>query len=97
MLSPKEEKKIMELKTQWEKDAELKGKLEGEIVGERRILSKFIKAQFGEAGAGMVEQVAQLTDLALLDRLTDQLFPVSRIDEAQKLVEEAFKDQNMLN
>ncbi len=89
MLESKEEKKIMELKTNWEKTAELKGKIEGE----RRILSKFIKAQFGEVSNGMLEQVAGLANLELLDRLTDQLFQISNFEEAVKLVNEAYEEQ----
>jgi len=54
--SQKEEVKIMELKTNWEKTAEhkgiIQGKLEGKLEEGRRILSKFIKAQFGELNTG---------------------------------------------
>jgi hypothetical protein len=73
------------------------GGLRGKIEGERRILIKFIKAQFGDAGSGMLEEVAHLTDLDLLDGLTDKLFQVSRIEEARKLVKEAFLEQSKLN
>lgn len=100
-LEPMEEEKIMELKTQWEKDAELKGKIEGkiegEIEGERKILGKFIKSQFGEASRGMIEQLACLTDLDVLDRLTDRLFQVTLLEEALKLVDEAYKEQQTIN
>jgi hypothetical protein len=105
MLDPEEEGKIMELKSNWEKTAELRGelkgkiqgKLEGKLEGERTILCKFIKAQFGSASNEMVEQITCITNLDLVDRLTDQLFSVSRIEEARKLVEEAFKNQKMEN
>jgi hypothetical protein len=97
ILDPEEEKKIMELKTQWEKDAELNGKIEGKIEGEHTILGKFIKAQFGEASDVIIAKLLYLTDLDLLDRLTDRLFLVTRIEEARKLVDEAFKEQQSIN
>lgn len=40
--------------------------------GERTILGKFIKAQFGEASHAIIAQLADLTDLDLLERLTDR-------------------------
>lgn len=101
LLEPKEEEKIMELKTNWEKTAEQKGitqgriegKLEGKLEGERRILSKFLKAQFGDVSTGMLEQIACLNDQDLLDQLTDQLFHASNLDEASKRIEETYKTQ----
>jgi hypothetical protein len=100
-LEPKEEEKIMELKTNWEKTAEqkgitqgrLEGKLEGRLEAEHRILSKFIKAQFGELSAGMLEQISCINNPDLLDQLTDQLFHVSNLEEASKRIEEAHKTQ----
>ena len=101
MLNPEEEEKIMELKTNWEKSAELRGelrgKLEGKLEGERTILIKFIKAQFGTASKEIIEQIASLTNIELVDSLTDQLFSVFRIEEARKLVAEAYQKQEMGN
>jgi putative sterol carrier protein len=104
-LDPIEEEKIMELKTNWEKTAELRGelkgklegklegKIQGKIEGEKKILKKFIQAHFGEASKGMLEQVACLTDLDILDHLTDQLFRNSDIEVARRLVNEAYDKQ----
>ena len=93
MLDPKEEEKIVEFETSWERKGRLKGKIEGKIEGERRILCKFIKVQFGEASNEMLEQIASLTDSELLDRMSDQLFQVSNFEEAYKIVHEAYKEQ----
>jgi len=96
LLEPQEEEKIMDLRTNWEKTAELKGKLEGELEGERKILKKFLQAHFGEASKDMLEQIDHLTDLDILEQLTDQLFQNSDFTEAKKQVNEAYDKQRSL-
>lgn len=99
-LDPKEEAKIVELKTNWEKIAEskgiLKGKIEGKIEGERKILGKFIQAHFGEVSRGMLEQIGYLTDLDIIEHLTDQLFQNSDFEEAKTLINKAYDKQRSL-
>jgi hypothetical protein len=100
MLEPQEEERIKDLRTNWEKTAELKGELkgqrEGELNGERKILKKFIQAHFGEESSDMLEQIDYLTDLSILEQLTDQLFQNSNCTEAKKLVLEAYDKQQAL-
>ncbi|AZN42742.1 transposase [Paenibacillus albus] len=102
LIHTEEEKvmELMELKTQWEKDAELKGMLAGQIAGaiegERKIVSKFIKSQFSDASSEMLRQLEQIADLDILDRLSDRLFQVRRSEDAQKLVDEAYQEQQQL-
>lgn len=100
VLDPKEEAKIVELKTNWEKIAEskgiLKGKIEGKIEGERKILGKFIQAHFGEVSRGMLEQIGYLTDLDIIEHLTDQLFQNSDFEEAKTLINKAYDKQRSL-
>ncbi|QGQ93574.1 transposase [Paenibacillus psychroresistens] len=92
MLEPHEEEKIMDLRTNWEKTAELNG----ELKGEQKILKKFLKAHFGDDSRVMLEQIDHLTDLDILEQLTDQLFQNSDFSEAKKLVSEAYNKRQSL-
>jgi hypothetical protein len=107
MLDSKEGEMIMELQTQWEKDGELrgiekgieqgieqgieKGIEKGKIEEARSFIHKFIQAQFGVQSKDMVESIASLTNLELLEQLADGLFRISRMEDAQRLVGEAIK------
>jgi hypothetical protein len=109
MLDPEEEEKIMELKSNWEKTAELRGELKGKIQGKlegklegkveeaRKFISKFIQAQFEDESKEMLAKVVLLTNLDILERLADRLFRYSGLEEAKRLVEEAFEEQKTLN
>jgi hypothetical protein len=46
----------------------------------------FIQAHFGEASRGMLEQIGYLTDVDILEHLTDKLFQNSDFEEANKLI-----------
>jgi hypothetical protein len=104
MLEAKEGEKIMELQTQWEKDGEKRGrkigreegKIEGKVEEARKFINKFIQAQFGDESKEMLAMVALLTNLDILERLADRLFRYSGLDEAKRLVTEAFEAQKTL-
>ncbi|WP_425464814.1 Rpn family recombination-promoting nuclease/putative transposase [Paenibacillus piri] len=105
LLHPREEERIMELKTAWEEDAELAGKLKGKIEGKIEgrlegmieLIRKYMAAHFGESLHDIHDQLAQLTNLELVEQLADRLFRASRPDEARKLVEDTYEAQQKLN
>jgi hypothetical protein len=96
-LETKEGESIMELLTQWEKDGMLKGlkigKIEGKIEEAQKFINKFIHAQFGDSGANLIETVSALKQLDVLEELADHLFRASNLEEARKIVDEAYKRQ----
>jgi hypothetical protein len=111
-LDPKEEAKLMEIKTNWEKSAEArilelkpnwektaesKGITQGKVLGEQKILKKFMQAHFGESSKGLLDQISQLTDLDIIEYLTDQLFQNSSFEEAKRLIAEAYEKQQLLD
>jgi hypothetical protein len=96
-LDPKEEAKIMEIKTNWEKNAESKGIIQGRVLGEQKILRKFMEAHFGERSSDLLEQISELTDLDIIENLTDRLFQNSSFEAAKSLIEEAYEKQRLLD
>ncbi|MEX2460213.1 MAG: transposase [Paenibacillaceae bacterium] len=92
MLDSKEGMLLTQLKTQWDIEAELRGETKGKLEEAHNFISKFIKAQFEEGNAELLTKIAALTDLNLLERLADDLFRVSRLEEVSRLVEEASKE-----
>jgi hypothetical protein len=101
MLDPSEGEMIMEIQTQWEIDGELrgieKGIEKGKLVEAHTFIGKFIKAQFGEDCRDLLAIVDKVRDIDLLEKLADVLFRTSRLEEAQKLVNEAYQKQNALD
>ncbi|MFK7693274.1 Rpn family recombination-promoting nuclease/putative transposase [Paenibacillus sp. HJGM_3] len=89
MLDRQEESLLAKLQTQWEIDAKIEGKLEGKLEEARKFINKYLQAQFGEKRADMDNKIANLNDLEQLEQLADRLFRVSRLEEAQQLVNEA--------
>lgn len=95
------ESELLKLQPQWVKDGVLqgieqgikKGLEKGKIEEACTFISKFIRAQFGEGHTEMLENVSKLTNLALLEHLADKLFRISRLEDAQLLVYEAYKEQ----
>ncbi|MFK7693348.1 Rpn family recombination-promoting nuclease/putative transposase [Paenibacillus sp. HJGM_3] len=92
MLDRQEESLLAKLRTHWEVDAESRGKIEGKTEEARKFIGKFLQAQFGERGAALQAKIEGLQELECLERLADQLFKVSHIEEAQRLVDEARQD-----
>ncbi|QGQ94814.1 transposase [Paenibacillus psychroresistens] len=101
MLEPRESE-LLKLQPQWVKDGVLQGIEQGieQGIGQGiekgkleeacTFISKFIRAQFGEEHTKkMLMDVASLTNLIVLEQLADQLFRVTRLEDAQKLVSEA--------
>jgi hypothetical protein len=88
-------------KKQWVKDGELrgieKGMEKGKLVEAHTFIGKYIKAQFGEDCRDLLAIVNKVIDIDLLEKLADVLFRTSRLEEAQKLVYEAYQEQRALD
>jgi hypothetical protein len=97
MLEPKESELLMNLLPQWVKDGELRGKEKGKLEEAHTFIGKFIKAQFGEDCRDLLAIVDKVRDIELLEKLADVLFRTSRLEEAQKLVNEAYQEQKALD
>lgn len=86
----------MEITTSWHRkgrevgrqEGRREGRREGVIMAQRKFISKFLNAQFGDASKDLQDKIQRETDVERLERLSDKLFVAKHVDEARSMVDE---------
>ena len=89
---------------EWIKEGELKGKLEGKLEGELKgklegkleLISKFLKTRFSPESLKLQKKLNSITNIYILDEITEKLFTSESIEEAKAIIEEAIKIQRQI-
>lgn len=84
------EERMMKLKTAWEKQAEERA----EKNAKQSMLCKYLEAQFGAASAELTAKVKQLTDNQVIEKLSERLFTISQVDEAEQIIQDAVEEES---
>lgn len=84
------EERMMKLKTAWEKQAEERA----EKNAKQSMLCKYLEAQFGAASVELTAKVKQLTDNQVIEKLSERLFTISQVDEAEQIIQDAVEEES---
>ena len=68
-------------------------KEEGRVEEEINAICKFLKTKFGLSSLSLQKKAQKLTDIDLIDGVTEKFFITSSLKEAGKIIEEALKIQ----
>ncbi len=77
-------------------EGELKGKLKGKLEGKLELISKFLKTRFSPESLKLQKKLNSITNIYILDEITEKLFTSSSIEEAKAIIEEAIKIQRQI-
>ena len=64
-----------------------KGIEKGNLVTSQKFICKYLRAHFGEASKELEEKVLKLTDIVLLEQISDKLFVIQSLDEVKVIVD----------
>lgn len=74
-------------------EGKAEGIVEGEAKGKADILCQFLGVRFGAESQALQETVRAITDLEVLNRITNQIFLVAQLEEASALIQSSLRSE----
>jgi hypothetical protein len=80
------ERALDEMKKQAVMEGVLRGKAEGRAEAKQDAICKYLRRRFGDASAGLQQEVREMTSLEVLDGIMEELFAANTLEEAQAII-----------
>ncbi|MCS5697061.1 DUF4351 domain-containing protein, partial [Desulfofundulus thermocisternus] len=69
-------------------EAEARGEARGKVEAKQDAICKYLRRRFGDASAGLQQEVREMTSLEVLDGIMEELFAANTLEEARAIIEE---------
>jgi hypothetical protein len=72
----------------------MRGLVKGRAEAKQDAICKYLRRRFGDASAGLQQEVREVTSLEVLDGVMEELFAANTLEEAVNIIREGINSQD---